>query len=455
MSAPILTPRWTPLRPVREQQRYARSPHRFNTVPAGRRSGKTEIAKRRIVLAALEASTPWPPRYFAGAPTRDQAKRIFWDDLKALVPPELRRRPSETELCIRLVNGAEIWVVGLDKPERIEGQPWDGGILDEIANMRSRAWDANVRPALSDRLGWCDLIGVPEGRNHYYELDRKARAMMQELGRASEWGAFHWKSSAVLPPSEIEAARRDLDPLTFEQEFNASFVNFQGRAYYPFSEADHAHPLAYDPEQPLALCFDFNVEPGVAAIIQEQQIPGEFLRDEEGLPILDQPLWGTGVIGEVWIERNSNTRAVCRRLAQDWGEHQGTVRCYGDATGGARGSAKVSGSDWDLIRDELEPVFPDLEFHVPPSNPSERRRINAVNTRLRNAAGEIHLKVDPGRAPHVITDFEGVRLLAGGSGEIDKKIDAKLTHLTDAIGYYVEREFPIAEAVSVVPLRRF
>jgi hypothetical protein len=35
---------------------------------------------------------------------------------------------------IKLVNGAEIWVIGLDKPERIEGKPWDWGILDEYGN---------------------------------------------------------------------------------------------------------------------------------------------------------------------------------------------------------------------------------------------------------------------------------------------------------------------------------
>ena len=78
----MLTPRWTPLRYHPMQQSYWSSGHRFNTVPAGRRSGKTELAKRKLVKSAL-AGTPFdPPRFFAGAPTREQAKRIFWDDLK-------------------------------------------------------------------------------------------------------------------------------------------------------------------------------------------------------------------------------------------------------------------------------------------------------------------------------------------------------------------------------------
>jgi hypothetical protein len=153
-----LPARWTPLRPHPIQHAYWTSTARFNTVPAGRRSGKTEFAKRKLVKAALRGTTFSEARFFAAAPTRDQAKRIFWDDLKALSPKHLMTgRPLETELCIKLVNGSEIHVLGMDKPERVEGAPWDGGVLDEYGNMKRETWTEHVRPALSDRGGWCDL----------------------------------------------------------------------------------------------------------------------------------------------------------------------------------------------------------------------------------------------------------------------------------------------------------
>lgn len=156
-----LPARWTPLRPHPIQRAFWTSTARFNTVPAGRRSGKTEFAKRKLVKAALRGTTFAEARFFAAAPTRDQAKRIFWDDLKALSPNGLTLgRPGESELVIRYVNGSELWVIGMDRPERIEGQPWDGGVLDEYANMRKEAWPKHVRPALSDRNGWCDLYGL-------------------------------------------------------------------------------------------------------------------------------------------------------------------------------------------------------------------------------------------------------------------------------------------------------
>jgi hypothetical protein len=400
-------------------------------VPAGRRSGKTEIAKRRLARAALRGTAETMPRFFAAAPTRDQAKRIFWADLKALIPRRfIAGQPSESDLTIRLVTSAELHVLGMDRPERIEGVPWDGGVLDEYANMKAEVWGTHVRPALSDRRGWCDLIGVPEGRNHYYERHKQALALMQAEGACSEWATFTWKSADILPAAEIAAARRDLDTLTFQQEYEASFVSFQGRAYYAFDEQVHTAPLAYDPREPLAACFDFNVAPGIAAVCQEQRLPnGET---------------GTGVIGEVHIPRNSNTEIVCRRLIEDWGAHAGLVRLYGDATGGAGGSAKVQGSDWELVEQHLRPVFGDrLQWRVPGANPRERERVNALNARLRNAADVVRLMVDGARAPNVIKDFEGVRLIEGSAGEIDKRRDPQLSHLSDALGYYIDFEFPV------------
>jgi hypothetical protein len=437
---PLISDRWYPLRYHPEQSRLWASPSRFNVVPAGRRSGKTEIVgKRKLVLKALQGS-PWPdPRFFAAAPTRDQAKRIYWSDLKKMIPTHLRSKPpSESHLTIYLINGVEIVVVGMDKPERIEGTPWDGGVLDEYANMKAKTWYEHVRASLSDRKGWCDFIGVPEGRNHYYDLYRDAQTRFAEAvakGKVPEWNAFWWKSADILDKEEIASAKRDLDELTFQQEYEASFVNFSGRAYYNFDERTHCARLEYDPEGDLEFCFDFNVAPGTAAVVQEQWLPTS---DEE-------ETWGDGVIGEVWIPRNSNTLLVCDRLINDWGNHKGPIKCYGDQTGGSKKTSAVLGSDWQLIKEKLWGYFGTdrVSFQIPKSNPRERDRVNSVNSRLLSISKDIRCMVDPSRAPHVVRDFEGVALIEGGSGEIDKNRDQNLTHLTDALGYRVWRKYPV------------
>jgi hypothetical protein len=182
--------------------------------------------------------------------------------------------------------------------------------------------------------------------------------------------------------------------------------------------------------------MDFNESPGVASIMQEikEQVP--YQKHVVGKTT-------TACIGEIFIKRNSNTIRVCRKFLEDWGEHKGEVFLYGDSTGGAGGSAKVEGSDWDLVKKVLYPHFGKRLIHrYPPANPRERVRINSVNSRLMNTFGDVFLVVDKS-CKMTIKDFEGVRVIQGGTGEIDKKRDLMLTHLSDAIGYYITREHPI------------
>jgi len=456
-----LTYRWKALREHEVQKALWCSRARYNVVPAGRRSGKTEIVgKRKLVRKAMLAHDPRSihyrpdpdPRFFAAAPTRDQVKRIYWNDLKALVPRRfMAGSPNESQLIIRLINGSEIHCLGMDKPERAEGVPWDYGILDEYGNMKAKTWPEHIRPTLSDRGGSCDFIGVPEGRNHYYDQYKEAMAIQAEAeakGVLPEWCVFHWISADILPASEIDAAKRDLDELTYLQEYEASFVNFTGRAYWAYDEKYNTKVLQYDPRGDLIFCFDFNVAPGVAAIVQERQ---ELVVNRKTLEVAKQPV--TAVIGEVYIPRGSNTVMVCDKLVHDWGAHRGRIFVYGDSTGGAAGTAKVLGSDWALIKRKLwhhysnERVF----FRVPQANPKERDRVNSVNSRCCSMLGWPRLLVDPGKAPHVDRDLEGVTVVEGGSGELDKKTNPELTHISDGLGYYVHREYPVRKPQKAPP----
>lgn len=412
---------WSTFRPVEEQARYWYSDARFNVVAAGRRSGKTEMLKRKVILRALEGTEFPDPQFFIACPTRPQVKRIYWKSMLDLTRT-VRTDQSASDLWIRLLNGATIHLLGMDTPARIEGAPWDGGGLDEYGNMRSTVWGQHVRPALSDRLGWCDFIGVPEGRNHYWDLWQKA------VGK-NDWARFSWHSSKVLPEHEIQAAMEDMDELEFRQEYEAEFISFGGLVYHAYDPDKHLKPLPYSDTGELVFCFDFNVEPGPAVICQEQQLPnGEY---------------GTAVIGDVCISRNSTTERVCRKLIEQWGRHKGSVVCFGDATGGARGTKAVRGSDWDIVRNVLGDHFKQrVTIRVGKENPSEKARVNSLNARLHNAAGQTRMQIDPGRAPNLVRDLEGVQWVKGGAMEIDKHINPKLTHLSDALSYYIHSRYP-------------
>lgn len=407
----------------------AKSQARFRVLASGRRFGKTYLAIYEILRKAAQINQV----VWYVAPSYRQAKQISWKMLKeAITALQWKARFNESDLsCYLIQSGSTIALRGADNYDSLRGVGINFLAIDEAADVKQEAWTEVLRPTLSDTGGEAFFLGTPKGRNWFYDLYMKGK------DGPDDWES--WQFTTVdggnVPPEEIEAARADLDELTFAQEYLASFVNFEGRVYYSFEYGTHCQSLKYDPKQNLDLCFDFNIAPGVCAIAQEQKLPN-------GLD-------GTGIIGEVHIPRNSNTPAVCRKIISDWKEHQGRVICYGDATGGSGGSAKVQGSDWDIIRQELKPVFGErLTFHVKSGNPRERARVNSVNSRLKSTNGDIRLMVDSKKAPHVVRDFEGVQLLKGGSGEIDKKATPELTHISDAIGYRVEYSFPQTEPIS-------
>lgn len=407
------------------QLEVARSNVRQRVLVAGRRFGKSHLSVNQM---AKFASIPKQKVWYV-APTYRMARSIIWEKLKdGLREVRWLRKSNETDMSVYLRNGSIISLRGADKPDSLRGVGLNFLVMDEAADIDFDAWNKVLRPTLADTGGHALFVGSPKGRNWLYDL------WMKGQNGEEDWASWQFTTlqGGNVPESEIEAAKKDLDELSFRAEFLGDFVSFLGRVYEPFNYKEHCAPFEYNPDNDLIICLDFNFSPGCAVICQEQQLPnGEF---------------GTAVVGEVYIPRGSSTPAVCRRIIHDWGNHKGRIRVYGDATGAAGGSSRISGSDWDLAKMTLHPHYGDrLFFNVPAANPPERVRVNAVNSRLKSAAGIIRLMVDPVKAPRTVRDLEGVQLLEGGSGEIDKKVNPDLTHLSDALGYYLVREFPISD----------
>ena len=466
---------WPSVRLLAPQRGYLESKTRFNIAYAGRRSFKTKAGKRRTIMKALRETRFSEGRFICAAPTHAQAIRIFWRDMKRMIPPRFvqggNKGIRESDKSIPLINGLEIQVVGLDKPERIEGSPLIHIHIDEIANVKRSAWDENISPALMDTMGTADFTGVPEGIDHLHEMVKTA-----EADDTGEWASWTWTSEDALPlylgmnanrellpealrdlsveelgielaKRELSSARKRMDELTYQQEILGRFVLFSGRAYYKFfRNVQAAHVLPYDPKKPLYLCFDFNVDPGVCGICQD-------FGDNE---LFDGCPEFTGVVAEVYIPRNSNTEAVCDKLCTmfldsedgpaELGNHQSKIYCYGDATGGARKSSSTTGSDWDQIKMILYRNFGSERVYMKNrrSNPTERARVNSMNSRIQNMDQEVHLRVCPKKAPRTVEDLEGTCVLEGGSGQIDKKAnDGKFSHVSDGIGYMVHLRFPL------------
>lgn len=415
------------------QKIIAASTARFNVMATGRRFGKTHTLRRNCCKVASQQDKI--VAYIA--PTYKMAKRIAWKKFKYKLMQLnwLDGKPNESDLILNLRSGSSIQLFGAENADAVRGLEFDHVACDEFAYWNIDAWEESIRPTLANRLGTADFASSPEGRNHFYEFYKRGQLGMAGDAKWKDWASFLFTTlqGGLVPEEEIEAAKAELDPLTFEQEYEASFVNFTGRAYYCFTEQNHG-ALRYDPDDDLIVCFDFNVSPGVCVIAQEQY-----------LPTMGKPTFGTGVIDEVYIPQGSNTLYVCEQLVAKYADHRGRVLAYGDASGGNKVPSSLMGSDWEIIDAVLRRAFGDRYVkRVPKANPLERSRVNAVNSRCKSLNGVVRLMVDPSKCPHMITDFEGTKILEGSNGQLDKTKrgdNGKFTHMTDALGYYIHYEF--------------
>jgi len=421
--------RWYPLIPHPVQlELVAAVPSgiRFPLVPAGRRSGKTERFKRFLVKAAVSK----PGMYFAAAPTYNQAKKIFWKDLKDFcLSTSLPQTPSESNLIIYLPNGAEIHVLGLDKPERFEGVPWDGGGIDEFADLKQGAWENNIYPALNtfnplrpDYRAWAWLLGVPDGLNHYYDLCQQA-----ETNKNSDFKVFHWKSAEILPPDVIAAAKQAMSLKQYKQEFEASFETASGRIYEDYSKLNYTDETI-QPHEQLLWYHDFNFTPMSSGI---------GVRRGDNVFCLEEIILTSAVARQSAIE-----------FVERYKDHKNkNVLIYGDPAGQA-GEKHGHASDYVDMESVLRSAGWKYQRKVKRAAPAIKDRQNAVRAKIMNAAGTPSLFVHPQNASYTHKGLSTVQLKEGSSF---METETDFQHITTAVGYFIDYEFPIKR--PLIPTR--
>lgn len=405
--------------------------HRFFVVAAGRRSRKTLIGQYKILHSAIKYNDT---KYFLGAPTRIQAKDIFWDRIKKQLNFwDLIKDKSESELIVRLKNGSLISIEGLDVPERIEGQTpsWDGCHITEFPNIKQRAWAENIRPTLSDKNAFAILDGVPDFRHPWYaEMAAYAcggfiPATIPEMGAFGEnpndksWCYYSWFSSDVLSPSEIEAAKREMDEKVFRQEYEGSFEKAGGLVYYNYTRENYSE-LKFNPELDTVLCWDFNVNPMSCEVNQ----------------LFDKDKW---VFNKEFYHHDSNTFATSEAVYNFLTDNNfhGDLYITGDYTGGSRRTS-ASQTDWQIIMDRFKNFNPTYKIR---QTTSVKDRVNCTNAAFKNALGEIKQYVNIKECPNLDKDLCMVTWKENGVELNDE--GGKRTHASDAGSYHSYNWYPI------------
>ena len=378
---------------------------RFRVVVAGRRFGKTFLSTAELLNRALIAKDQ---NVWYVAPTYKAAKEIAWEMLISQIPPEYIAKTNETALTLSLLNGSTISLKGAEKPDNLRGRSLDFVVLDEFADMRPQAWYEVLRPSLSDRIGSAVFIGTPKGRNHFYDLYGEG------VDGDDGWRSYQYTTiqGGNGAPSEIESAKADLDQRTFQQEYEAQFVNYSGIIYYGFKREESVKRHDGD-RSVIHVGMDFNLDPMSAVLMT---------RKGDTLHIFDEI-----------VMFGSNTDEMVAELRERYGN--GTIVIYPDPASRQRKTSAGGRTDLSILQNA------GFEVRVRNSHAAVRDRINAVNSRLLSNDGQRRLYVDP-KCKKVIESLERHTYKEGTSQPEKDGFD----HMNDALGYAVEYLFPIRKA---------
>ncbi len=192
---------------------------RFKVVVAGRRCGKSRFAIVSTIVKALECPDPTGSVMYI-APTQQMARVLCWDLLMTLAAPVIANA-NIANSEIKLVNGVKIYVRGADNPDSLRGMKLYYAVLDESKDFKDDVWPLIIRPALSDMKGGALMIGTPEpGESQFREYFD-----LGQSGTDPEWMSIHLTTydNELIDPKEIDAAKRSMSTMAFQQEFMADF----------------------------------------------------------------------------------------------------------------------------------------------------------------------------------------------------------------------------------------
>ena len=206
----------------------------------------------------------------------------------------------------------------------------------------------------------------------------------------------------------------------------------------PWNETGHLEP---DPSLPLCLAVDWNIHPGMHGVIgQYDGIADEFrvfeLIHRDRLPVAS-PDGGEG-LAELFLRR--------------WGHWSGEIHIYGDPSGHASSIATGKSLCVSLVEALRRQIADHLIWlKIDKSPPAVSERVEATNQALKDTDAVSHLLIDRQDAAGLIHDLKRVKL--NDRQQIDKS-DPDLTHASEALGFWIERQRPL-RLESSMPAGRF
>lgn len=347
----------------------------------------------------------FPIAYFA--PTYKMLMEV-WRSISMICQP-ITEVKSEVEKRIQLIGGGVIEMWSLDSPDTIRGRKYKRIIVDEAATVSNLkyAWTEVMRPMLTDLKGDAWFLSTPKGKNNYfYDLSTNSETH-------TGWSFFQMPtvSNPYIDPMEVEEARGLLDPLTFAQEYLASFITESLNAWaYCYDRSIHVGRATLNRSLEVKLSFDFNRDPITCGVFQD---------------------YGNNIFGIEQIKlQNSNIYDLCDHINA---KYAGCLLLVtGDATGQASNAlVKDNLNYYTVIKAKLRLGASQIRVHtVNPTLVENRVLVNSILHSKNVVLDEINCK-------GLIFDLEHAQVLPDGSlDKTDRKDPTKQLDALDCFRYY-------------------
>mgnify|MGYP003143868977 FL=1 len=401
---------------TKPQTEVIKEKSRFRVLITGRRFGKTYLAINELAKFASKSNQ----KVWYVAPTYRQAKQIVWTELKQkLIEHKWVKNINHSDLTFLLKNNSTITLRGSDNENALRGVGINFLVIDEFADVSKEAWYEVLRPTLSDTGGHALFCGSPRGFGNWsYELFKQGETN-------KDWSSFKFTTleGGQVSKKEIEQAKQDLDIRTFQQEYEATFVNYSGMIYYNFNRQKNIIEK-YDRNHAfLHIGLDFNVDPMTAVVCYI----------ERDIII---------VVDEIQIY-SSNTQEMCEEIKIRYKNKNIVV--YPDPSARQRKTSAGGFTDISILKNA------GFDVRCRNTAPLVRDRINSVNSKLKNVNGKNNLFILKS-CKNVIKSIER-QIYKEGTHIPDK--DSGYDHMNDALGYLVEFNFPLRRNFVASPPKRW
>lgn len=205
------------------QQRIVDEARRFNVLACGRRFGKTTLGVDLLSDRALDGM---PVVWFS--PTYKMLTEV-WREASSILRPIIARKIVQ-EHRIELLTGGIVDMWSLDNPDSSRGRKYARAVVDEAAMIPNlaEAWQAVIRPTLTDYKGDGYLLSTPKGMNFFFECYSRGQD-----AAFPDWASWHMPTTAnpFIDSSEVEKARLELPEMVFRQEYLAEFLQNEGAVF--------------------------------------------------------------------------------------------------------------------------------------------------------------------------------------------------------------------------------